>query len=99
MKGLPAEYSTACAVKVAQRFSLVGIYSRRVFGLNATGGQSLPPHCDGQKAIFLSVPGLCSGSTSGLPVLGSTLLKTFCFTNGSPSTKLISPSVRSRNQR
>jgi hypothetical protein len=59
----------------------------RVIGLNAAGGQFLPPQSEGQKSVFLPVPGLCSGSTSGRPVFGSTLLNTFCFTNGSPSTK------------
>jgi hypothetical protein len=68
-----------------------------VSGLNATGGQFLPPENDGQNDASLPVPGLCSGSMSGRPVFGSRLLKTFCSTNGLPSTKLIfEPSVRSR---
>ena len=31
----------------------------RVLGLNAIGGQFLPPHSDGQKSAVLPVPGLC----------------------------------------
>src|ERR1700748_2479082 len=63
------------------------------------GGQFFPPQSDGQKSTFLPVPGLRAVSISGRPVFGSRLLKTFCFTYGRPSTKLIGPFVRSRNQR
>jgi len=77
----------------------------RVFGLNAIGGQFFPPQSDGQKSTFLPVPGLRAGSISGRPVFGSRLLKTFCFTYGRPSTKLMALEAlsgaegRSRNQR
>src|SRR5262245_39313259 len=84
---------------VAHRFSLAGMYIIRVLGLNAAGGQFLPPHTDGQYPIVAPVLGLCSGSTSGRPVFGSMLLNTFCRTNGRASTNLMGPSVRSRNHR
>jgi hypothetical protein len=71
----------------------------RVLGLNAIGGQFLPPHNEGQKSASLSVPGFFAGSTSGRPVFGSSDLKTFCRTNGVPSTKLILPAARSRKYR
>ena len=71
----------------------------RVFGLNAAGGQFLPPHHDGQKSANLPVPGFLSGSTSGRPVFGSNPRYTLCRTNGVASTKLIGPRVRSRKYR
>ena len=61
------------------------------------GGQFLPPQKDGQNSARLPVPGFRAGSTSGPPGLRSTLRKTFCFTNGLASTKLMRPLVRSRN--
>jgi len=33
----------------------------RVIGLNAAGGQFLPPQSEGQKSVFLPVPGLVFG--------------------------------------
>ena len=41
-----------------------------MFGLNAIGGQFLPPCEPGQNSALLPVPGLRAGSTSGRPVFG-----------------------------
>ena len=46
------------ARELAHRLSLAGMYIIRVFGLNATGGQSLPPQRLGQNCAVLPVPGL-----------------------------------------
>src|SRR6187549_1629882 len=83
----------------AHRFSCVGTYTIRVFGLNAPGCQFLPPCHEGQKSAILPMSGFLLSSISGRPVFGSSCLKTFCLTYGFPSTNLIAPSVRSRKYR
>jgi hypothetical protein len=71
----------------------------RVCGLNAIGGQFLPPCEPGQNSVRLPVPGLCAGSTSGLPVFGSSPRKTFWMHVRLAFNELIGPLLRSRNQR
>src|SRR5258708_37999019 len=76
----PTTYLGASPVSSVHRFSFAGMYSSRVCGLKATGGQSLPPHRLGQKSAVFPVPGLRLSSMSGRPVLGSRLLNTFLRT-------------------
>ena len=49
----------------------------RTFYAKRLIGQFFPPEIEGQNAASLPVAGLRDGSTSGRPVTGSRLLKTF----------------------
>ena len=68
-------------------------------GCRRSAASSCRPNATGRTRRACPVPGCRAGSTLGRPLFGSRLAKTLCFTYGLPSTKLMRPFVRSRNQR